>query len=294
MLIFAIEILLGLGTLVLGKPFLAMIWNFVTNGVPNAWQNNVATNRYYWVFKNTLKAALVVPILGSSAGLLVAHQISTDKGQEIIFLSVALSVILLLPLLFLTNVFAAIAIALFPVPPGETKNEMTRLRKGFHIYVLRGIAWEIFLAVIVIGVGVHAPRFTLALGALAAAGYFITTEAYHWQVKWVPHVMVATYLIMLLVGGVISMPRSVGATFGINLRSPFMTGVETHRFDAAEREYFAKLRAKCTKEVDAITTALRTVNIDDANALKTLTDKLEDFNKKEKECLKGKTLKDKT
>ena len=158
------------GGVLYGRPFLSMIWAFITNGIPTVWRNHVQTNAYYRGFRNGTWAAIVLPFIGLILGLLIAR-IHIGLAQAIIYLSFVVSYMILGVLLFLGDTFGDIAIDL--LPEGEqTEEDLQDLRVGFKKYVQTILAFELFFCLSFVVLGVYASLGAVAIILLALAAYY--------------------------------------------------------------------------------------------------------------------------
>ena len=278
------------GGVLYGRPFLTMVWMFLTEGVPTVWRNHVQLNPYYRAFRNGTWIAVVLPIYGLTVGLLLAR-VHIGMGQGVIYIFFVLSFLILGALLFLVDTFAAISIELLPEDE-RTEEALHNLRVGIKKYVQTILAFELFAALSFVVLGVYAVLGVVAAVALALAAYYQVSSAYDRPVTWAPGFMMntsitAVFVMVILVAlSLLPATRPYMLAVGINPTSFLHGGVIGEgKLSAAEKASRKKEREICDAEIAAIRKSIEAIDAtkDGARTTKAAQDKK--LAEKKKSCI---------
>ena len=254
------------GGVLYGRPFLTMIWAFITDGIPTVWRNHVKTNAYYQGFRNGTWAAIVLPFIGLVLGLLLAR-IHIGLAQAIIYLSFVVSYVILGVLLFLGDTFGDIAINLLPEDE-QTEEDLQDLRVGIKKHLQTILAFELFFCLSFVVLGVYASLGAVAVILLALGAYYQVSDAYDRPVTWAPGFMMNTsitaifVLVTLVVLSLIPVTRPYMLRVGINPVSFLHRGViSAGKYGDAKAASLKKERELCDAEIEAIKASIDGIDV---------------------------------
>lgn len=281
------SVLLVVGSLIWGRDFLSMLYTFTTSGIPTAWDRHVAANRYYRAFKTAFKIAIGLPILGTVMALFCARShLYMNYAQLSVFITFLPSAAIFGVLLFLANVFAAIATTLF-VPEEERRQAVREIRVGLQREVSVYLSWELTIGYIFFLIGTDATLWVLGVSVWGIILYVVVTYAFNWRVAWAPYVMATlglgglVVMIILLVVMIFPTSRRYAASWGIKPgKFVHMGVVDTTTFIDADKEVATKLKELCEIDVNEIKSKI--IKAQDTTALLSYQKQLR---KKEQECL---------
>jgi len=280
-----LSILLVLGGAIWGRNFFAMVWTFITVGIPTVWDDHIAANRYYRAFTTIFRVAVALPIIGTALALFIARSEDIGTARFVIFMTFAPSAMIFGALLFLANVFAAIGAALF-VPGEERRQAIREARIGLVREVSVYLAWELLIGYVLLLVGVDATMAILGISVWGIILYSVACYAYNWPVAWAPYVMttvglgvfIATTALVIVM--MFPVGRKYAASWGIDPGIFVHGGVmDTSVFTDADKEAARRIHALCTTEVTNIKT-----NITNAKTVADVKKLQRQLRQREQEC----------
>ncbi len=278
--------LLLIGGFGFGADFRNWIRTFVTVGIPNAWENNIATNRCYRAFRNALWIAVALPILWTIFALIIARY-SVDVAQWFMVMGVLPSFFIFGKLLILAGVFAGIAVAISPFREA-TRERLQKIRRGFERLVGLGMLWVLFVGFILFMVGLEASWWALTASIWAIVIYGMATYVFKLPVTWLESVMTNTGLwsfiviFALTILMIFSPTRKFAASAGIN-PGKFVHGgvVDVSAFTSAEKTAQRRIQELCGgKAIQDILDAIAK-----APTPKAVREQQEILKKRQHECL---------
>ncbi|MEK7099466.1 MAG: hypothetical protein AAB916_03020 [Patescibacteria group bacterium] len=255
--------LLG-GWLMYGRPFLAVLGNHITNGVPQVWRAAMA-NRYSLAARRGISFALVFTIIGIVLGLWSARN-NTEAGQIIIYVSFVVSFLIVKVIASLISVFASALVKLLPVGE-QTEEAMQDIRAGLKKRVDVALAFHIFTALSFVTLGVFVPIGIDAIVVLAIIAYYQVSDAYDVPVTWAPSFMmgvsITEAIVLVILSGlsVLPMTRPYVNAVGIDpLRFVHRGVVDASGFEAAQADRRAKLKQICGAEIGALQKSINAID----------------------------------
>ncbi|GEM_PF-5569794 len=282
-LLYGILVVGGIG---FGRDFRNWIWTFVTQGVPNAWENNVATNRCYRAILYTAWFAAVLPLVWTIFALIIARW-STDVAEWWILMAVFPSGAIFGALLISSGVAASIAISISPLR-GSSRERLQRIRRGFERLFAFGIMWVLVVELIILLVGLEASLWALAVSVLSIVGYGVASYAFRLPISWLEPFMTKTTLftfitvVLLVILMLFSPTRKLAASIGINPGRFVHRGiVDVDAFTAAQKAAQRKIAELCGE--NAIQDILRAIT--NTTSLSEVHKQQEILKKRQQECL---------
>lgn len=288
----AITLSLVGGGLFYGRGFLRMVWTFINEGIPTAWSDHVTPNRYYQAFRTAFWIAIVFPVGGGLLAIGAARFVDTGIAQAMLFIAIVPSLAIFATLLFLADVLTSIVEFLLPADK-TSEQAMRDFYEGFTNYVWVGLAWESFIALLLIVAGIYATLWVLALCGFAMLVYFIVARAYNIKVKWAPSVMMNTSMAVFLIavtifaGVLFPITRPYVMRAGIPVGSFVHKGVvDAGAFTEIERAYYERRRTLCNDGVEKLKEGIQNLALKQGQLpLADLRGQLAKLKSLEKECL---------
>lgn len=277
------------GGMLFGVPFLEMIRTFFTHGLPRVWHEVVEPSACYRGIRSGTWFAIVLPIIGIVLGLGVAR-LHIGAGQILIYGTFVLSYIILGVLLFLADAAAAVIIAVLPETE-RTEIALHETRIGFKKYVQTILAFELFAALSFVVLGVYGAIFVVAAVVLGLAAYYQVSAAYDIPVTWAPGFMMGTsitaivVMVILVALSLLPITRPYLMRVGVDPVMFLNNGViSSGNMNDAEKDSRKKEREICDAEIADIVTAIANIKKDDMEARATFETQKEALAKKKKSC----------
>lgn len=280
-------IVLGLGGLIFDKTFYALAWRFITTGVPDAWEDQVANTRYWQAFQLAIKVGIVLPVVGTIFALLIARS-DTNLARTSIIFAFLPSASIFGAILISASVLAAIGSALF-VPGEQNRQAIKETRIGIQMEASGYLMWELMIGLFLYEIGVDATIKAIVVSVWGLVLYGLAAYHYGWRVTWTPYVatwlglgtsvVVASILTILLI---LPASRPLAVSVGIDPSRILHKGaVNTSSFDKSRKLIDEKMREFCGESVlEDMRGKIAT-----ANDVKGVMEKRKELDEREEACI---------
>lgn len=288
MLAIPLALILSVGGITFGRDFYDALWLFITEGLPEFWEDNVTTSRYYRAFENSLWIAIIFIVLVTGLAFIAARLISPGVGQWLIFVAFTPAAVLIGLIALASGVIADIGVTLL-VPGEKNRQTVQDFRRGMMIDMALYLAWEMTIGSFLYLWGMHASMQYIVFALWSIILYGVAAYAFGWKVVWIEYVMswlgLGSFIVCItIITLLVYVPGSSGYVekIGINPGSAVHRGVaDTSAFDRAEKTYQERMRALCTTEITQLETSMKS-----AKDIRTLEALKKDIHQRREQCYK--------
>lgn len=276
--------ILLIGGVGFGADFRDLIREFITHGIPDAWEEHVAANRCYQAIRNAFWVALGFPILFTVIAIAISRY-NMLMAQAFITVGVSISFLIMGALLIVADIFAAVAIGISPL--GEnTRTRLQRIRRGFKKLVALGMSWVLFVGYILFMIGLEASIWAITASVWAIILYGMASYAFSLPITWIQPLMTNTgiwsfvAIFTVMTAMTFSTTQKYAAEIGLNPGKFVRRGVvDTSIFSTGEEAYQKRRYELCVKELGEKQTAMST-----AQNVQALDNARKEYEERKKEC----------
>lgn len=270
-------VVLLIGWLVYGTPFLQTVWNAFAHGIPGVW-SRVIGDRYAQMCGTGILAGLGLPLLGLVLAVLVA-QFDTEYAQIIVFITFPLGALIIGAAAWLMNLFVKAVIYVLPVG-SSVRQDLDDTRLGVYKTVEQALSFVLFTGLSFVLLGVLANPSIAAIVMLAVAVYYQVSIAYDVPIVWSHKFMMGTSLTVAIVLAILTglsvfpLTREYVDDIGLDPLHFMSAGmVNTGTLDTTIRVSRAKRAELCDAKMGAIEARIKAIRVtiaDPSDPLKTI------------------------